>query len=265
MNLDSAVFHCFFFPASFLLIRKSCCQWLNLTFNLKQHESLFQQSVITVFISLFINLLLTSPSFIRIQSKTLKLVFAISYIYKAFVQFSSHAIELILKQFLNYSAEENPCLIFFPGAFSIKLVGSFILVWHSYYELLSKTQKPSFILKESNEYQNINYRAKNHVVRFCFGLQSIARLINTNASYFNTHWLESEGKFSSNFWISVGKNENVIHVPRSVRIGRNCALSLSTALGLRSWAVLKTSGTVSPNTDRPRQVNNFFVIFPAGE
>ena len=40
--------------------------------------------------------------------------------------------------------------------------------------------------------------AKNHVVvvMFCFGLQSIARFINTNASYFNTHRLESEGKFS---------------------------------------------------------------------
>ena len=59
------------------------------------------------------NLLLTSPSFIRIQFKTLKLVFVISYFYKAFVQFSSHSIELILKQFLNYSAEENPSGIFF--------------------------------------------------------------------------------------------------------------------------------------------------------
>ena len=54
------------------------------------------------------NLLLTSPSFIRIQFKTLKLVFVISYFYKAFVQFSSHSIELILKHFLNYSAEEKP-------------------------------------------------------------------------------------------------------------------------------------------------------------
>ena len=51
----------------------------------------------------------------------------------------------------------------------------------------------------------INYRAKNHVVMFCLGLQSIARSINTNASYFNTHRLESEGKFSWNFYISVGK------------------------------------------------------------
>ena len=40
---------------------------------------------------------------------------------------------------------------------------------------------------------------------FCFGLQSIARFINTNASYFNTHRLESEGKFSRNFQVSVGK------------------------------------------------------------
>ena len=29
---------------------------------------------------------------------------------------------------------------------------------------------------------------------FCFGLQSIARFINTNASYFNTHRLEAEAK-----------------------------------------------------------------------
>ena len=34
---------------------------------------------------------------------------------------------------------------------------------------------------------------------FCFGLQSIARFINMNASYFNTHRLESEGNFSQNF------------------------------------------------------------------
>ena len=157
-----------------------------------------------------------------------------------------------LLNFFSWRFQYQACRFFYP---SLTLI-----LW-----IVEQDTKPSFILKESNEYQNINYLAKNHVVRFCFGLQSIARLINTNASYFNTHWLESEGKFSSNFWISVGKNENVIHVPRSVRIGRNCALSLSTALGLRSWAVLKTSGTVSPNTDRPRQVNKFFVIFPAGE
>ena len=46
------------------------------------------------------NLLLTSPSFIRIQFTTLKLVFVINYFCKAFVQFSSHSIELILEQFL---------------------------------------------------------------------------------------------------------------------------------------------------------------------
>ena len=54
------------------------------------------------------NLLLTSPSFIRIQVKTLKLVFVTSYFYKAFARFSSHSIPL-----LDYSAEENPCCIFF--------------------------------------------------------------------------------------------------------------------------------------------------------
>ena len=48
----------------------------------KQHESLFQQPIIVAFIS-FNNLLLISPSFIRIQFKTFKLVGAIS----SFVQF----------------------------------------------------------------------------------------------------------------------------------------------------------------------------------
>ena len=31
--------------------------------------------------------------------------------------------------------------------------------------------------------------------------------------------------------------------------------------GLRPQAVLKTSGTVFPNTDRPRQANNVFIFF----
>ena len=51
--------------------------------------------------------------FIRIQFKTLKMVCVISFFYKAFVQFSSRSIELILKQFLNYSAEENRSLLHF--------------------------------------------------------------------------------------------------------------------------------------------------------
>ena len=89
----------------------------------KQHESLYRRFDFFVY-----NLLLTSPSFIRIQFKILKLVFVISYVYKAFVQFSSHSIKLILKQFWNYSAEEKPCCIVFPSAFNIKLLNSFILV-----------------------------------------------------------------------------------------------------------------------------------------
>ena len=61
------------------------------------------------------NLLHTSPFFIQIQLKTLKLICVISSFYKAFVQLSSRSIELILEQFLNYQAEENPCCIFFLG------------------------------------------------------------------------------------------------------------------------------------------------------
>ena len=36
---------------------------------------------------------------------------------------------------------------------------------------------------------------------------------------------------------------------------------LSTALGLRPRAVLKTEGTVFLNTDRPRPANNIFIFF----
>ena len=54
---------------------------------------------------------------------------------KAFVHFSSRPIELILKQFLNYQAEENPCCFFFPGAFNIKLVNSFILLSSPFFYL----------------------------------------------------------------------------------------------------------------------------------
>ena len=140
------------------------------------------------------NLLLTSPTFIRIQVKTLKLVFVTSYFYKAFLRFF-----IPLDSTFELFSRRKSLLYFFPGAFNIKLVNSFILVWHSDYELSSKTQKPFFILKESSKCHNINYRAKNHVVMFCFGWQSIARFTNTNASYLNTHRLESEGKFSWNF------------------------------------------------------------------
>ena len=52
--------------------------------------------VIAVFISLFIYLVPTSRSFIRIQFKTLRFVGVISAFYKALVRFSSRSIELIL-------------------------------------------------------------------------------------------------------------------------------------------------------------------------
>ena len=183
------------------------------------------------------NLLLTSPSFIRIQFKTLKLVYVIS----SFVQFSFRSIELIFKAIFELFSRRKSLLYFFPGAFNIKLVNSFILVWHSDYELSSKTQKPFFILKEGSKCHDINYRAKNHVVMFCFGLQSIARFINTKASYFNTLRLESEGKFPETFKSQLEKIKNVIHPP----------IGLTIALGQRPRAVLKTSGTGFPNMDLP--------------
>ena len=47
---------------------------------------------------------------------------------------------------------------------------------------------------------------------------------------------------------NVRKNKYVIYRPRSVRIGKNCALGLEN--GPRP-AVLKTTGTVFPYTDLP--------------
>ena len=47
------------------------------------------------------------------------------------------------------------------------------------------------------------------------------------------------------------KNKHVICRPRSVRIGKTVPSVLSTDLGMRPRAVLKTSGTVFPNTDLP--------------
>ena len=127
------------------------------------------------------------------------------------MQFSSRSIELLFKAIFELFSRRKSLLYFFPGAFNIKLVNSFILVWHSDYELSSKTQKPFFILKESSKCHNIiNYRAKNHVVMFCLGLQSIARFINTNASYFNTRRLESN--LTYNTW------QRACRYPRGLQI-----------------------------------------------
>ena len=46
----------------------------------------------------------------------------------------------------------------------------------------------------------------------------------------------------------------VIYLPRSVRIGKNCALGLEYGP--------RPQGTVFPYTDRPRQVNNIFIFSP---
>ena len=91
----------------------------HLTFNLKQQtiRITFPAVGYRRFHFFVYNLLLTSPSFIRIQFKTLKLVFVISYFYKAFMQFSSHSIELILKQFLNYSEPKKILAVFFSWRF----------------------------------------------------------------------------------------------------------------------------------------------------
>ena len=46
-----------------------------------------------------------------------------------------------------------------------------------------------------------------------------------------------------------------------VRIGRNCARGLEYRLRPQAEGGIQTEGTVSPNTDRPRPVNNIFIFF----
>ena len=94
----------------FYLSEKVVIDCYQLSISNKEHESLFQLSVIAVSISLFLTCYSHRLLLFEFNSKL------ISSFYKAFefVQFSSRSIELILKQFLNYQAEEHPCCIFFP-------------------------------------------------------------------------------------------------------------------------------------------------------
>ena len=46
-----------------------------------------------------------------------------------------------------------------------------------------------------------------------------------------------------------------------VRIGRNCALGLEYRPRPYAEGGTQTEGSVSPNTDRPRPVNNIFIFF----
>ena len=86
---------------------------------------------------------------------------------------------------------------------------------------------------------------------FCFGLQSIRTLHQHERVLYNTVGWRVKENFPETFKSQLEKNKKVIHRPRPVCIGRNCALRLSTALGLWPGVVLKTSWTVSSNMDLP--------------
>ena len=77
---------------------------------------------------------------------------------------------------------------------------------------------------------------------FRFGLQSIARFINTNSPYFNTHSLEAEVKFSWNF---------VVKKIKMLFTGLGRSVLGETVPSVWVPPVLKTSDTVSPNMDLP--------------
>ena len=173
------------------------------------------------------------------------------------MQFSSRSIELILKKSLNYRGRRKSLLYFFLGLLISSSSTLLSLFDSQIMNCLARHKNLSLIWKVSSKCHNINYRAKNHVVLFCFGLQSIARFINTNASYFNTHRLESEGKFSWNFYISVRKKIKMLFTG----LGRSVLAETVPSVWVPPEAVLRTSGTVSPNTDRPRPVNNIYFLY----
>ena len=60
---------------------------------------------------------------------------------------------------------------------------------------------------------------------------------------------------------SPGQCTYMLFAGREVHIGKNCAKGLEYGHGRRPRAVLKTEGTVFPNTDRPRPANNVFIFF----
>ena len=114
----------------------------------------------------FLKLVIHIALFYSNSIQTLKLVYVIS----SSLQFSSRSIELILKNFLNYSAEENPCCIF--SRLGLLISSSSILLSLFYiqisYKLSSTTQNPFPILKESsnchNEYKLPSYKSCCHVL-----------------------------------------------------------------------------------------------------
>ena len=65
---------------------------------------------------------------------------------------------------------------------------------------------------------------------------------------------------SISFFAALARNICYSPAGRSV-LGKTVPEVLDTALGLRPRAVLKTEGTVFPNTDRPRLVNNILIFF----
>ena len=67
------------------------------------------------------------------------------------------------------------------------------------------------------------------------------------------------GSFGKNFVMFMKKTELLFTgLGRSV-LGKTMPSVLSTARGRRLRAVLKTSGIVFPNTDRPRRANNIYM------
>ena len=75
--------------------------------------------------------------------------------------------------------------------------------------------------------------------------------------------IENEKNLKSRLnFVEDKKRINICYSPagRSV-LGKTVPEVSSTARGRRPRAVLETEGTVFPNTDRPRPVNNIFIYF----
>ena len=64
-----------------------------------------------------------------------------------------------------------------------------------------------------------------------------------------------QAKYFKSLLLDGNKNIYMLFTGQEGRIGKNCAR------GRRPRAVLETEGTVFPNTDWPRPVNNIFIYF----
>ena len=117
-------------------------------------------------------------------------------------------------------------------------------------KLVVRTWNAKLIINESR--QNVEslfwYRA---CIYFLKGFSKALRRLLFSSSFSRLRWFKS-----------CGSKRYICYLPAGwCVLGKTVLEALSTpARGRRPWAVLKTEGTVFPNTYRPRPANNVFIF-----